>query len=269
MTEDIKKTPASLTLADAAVKTAGVSVLALGAGLTAMDEADAAACVSGTVLTNIGDSCQIDGDGDGQNDFFFSITESVFGIGGHVSSKGSGYISSLLGSYNVFDGIYPTFARRFTSAESVNSDSFGNRSTNAYLDLQPFPQPEPPQYSGYNPSGYYPSGYYPSGYYPSGYYPSGYNPSGYYPPPPPRLIEFDSPWFTGQTGFVGLVIENDGLDLFGSAQITIGSIIFGDIQFDSNDPQGPDNVPEPGTLGMLALGAAGVAIARRRKKAAA
>jgi len=247
------ETPALAGISGETWKTATATLAALGAGLGAIDDASAVDCAPGLTLLNgfgqqLGETCTLDPSALNGDEFLFQADS----FGEYV--KASGPLGLIAGGVRVGGDFYGeggyyyyvgSYARLFAEGDTIDASAFSSGGGVRYAGFR------------YNAGGGYPSGYYGA-----------------------------TPWTQGTTGFVGLTFNPSGFgsgygfgysalgpyNYFGFAEVTIGSLTFGNIQF-SNSPNTPittastpQGVPEPGSLALLAAGAAGIAAVRRRRR---
>ena len=197
---------------DILVKQAPVvtGVLALGAGLTAAGDADAALIIQNINQTASNSNVQFDLDQNGIKDF----SVGAFGAKGNISK-----LKSTLGAISRKDLLY---AVQLGFNEQVDADLFNGTvgSSTSFAEL----------YDGTS-----------------------------------------GPWGTvGAHGFVPLFLEISGATHYGWVEITRGSAIVGRAGFQSDaNVAAMTPVPLPGSLALLATGAASLLALRRRKRAIA
>ena len=198
---------------DILVKQAPVvtGVLALGAGLTAAGDADAALIIQNIGQTASISNVQFDLDQNEKNDF----SVGAFGATGNISK-----LTDTLGAISAENGLL--YAVQLGFNQPVDADLFNatDGSSTSFASL----------YDGTS-----------------------------------------GPWGTvGAHGFVPLFLEISGATHYGWVEITRGSAIVGRAGFQSDaNVAAMTPVPLPGSLALLATGAASLLALRRRKRAIA
>jgi len=189
--------------------------LALGVGLTATGNADAAMVIqdiNATATTN--SSVSFDLDGDGSNDFIVEASDDQFGP--------SGAIRTAFKQPGIAGSLTENFALKLGFNEQVDASLFdGTAGTDTNFSR--------------------------------------------------FFFQSDGPWdAVGATGFVGLFLDRLDGRHYGWVEITRGSAIVGRAGYqDLAFAAAPTPVPLPGSLPLLASGAAGLLALRRRKRAVA